>query len=167
MDNEKKELIYVMNLLKNNPQKEISKEYSSFKINKKFQFSMKPESKFEPMVVNDNFFKKLFSQPNQNGTVFITLQANKSKENTDINTNDNLTAKNTLTKQFSAKNILKSGSPPVQQFTFFQKNKPNLNIGKFTNATRTASLIRENKWFNNTRTFSNWTTNCKISLFIS
>ena len=158
MDNEKKELIYVMNLLKNNPQKEISKEYSSFKINKKFQFSMKPESKFEPMVVNDNFFKKLFSQPNQNGTVFITLQANKSKENTDINTNDNLTTKNTLTKQFSAKNILKSGSPPVQQFTFFQKNKPNLNIGKFTNATRTASLIRENKWFNNNNgnNFSNY-----------
>ena len=155
MDNEKKELIYVMNLLKNNPQKEISKEYSSFKINKKFQFSMKPETKFEPMVVNDNFFKKLFSQPSQNGTVFITLQANKSKENADINTNDNLTTKN-LTKQFSAKNILKSGVPPKQQFTFFQKNKPNLNIGKFTNATRTASLLRENKWFNSGNNFNNY-----------
>ena len=155
MDNEKKELIYVMNLLKNNPQKEISKEYSSFKINKKFQFSMKPETKFEPMVVNDNFFKKLFSQPSQNGTVFITLQANKSKENADINTNDNLTTKN-LTKQFSAKNILKSGVPPMQQFTFFQKNKPNLNIGKFTNATRTANLLRENKWFNSGNNFNNY-----------
>ena len=155
MDNEKKELIYVMNLLKNNPQKEISKEYSSFTINKKFQFSMKPETKFEPMVVNDNFFKKLFSQPSQNGTVFITLQANKSKENADINTNDNLTTKN-LTKQFSAKNILKSGVPPMQQFTFFQKNKPNLNIGKFTNATRTASLLRENKWFNSGNNFNNY-----------
>ena len=158
MDNEKKELIYVMNLLKNNPQKEISKEYSTFKINKKFQFSMKPESKFEPMVVNDNFFKKLFSQPNQNGTVFITLQANKSKENADLNNNNNLTTKN-LTKQFSAKNIMNNGPPPMQQFTFFQKNKPNLNIGKFTNATngtRTVSLLRENKWFNSGNNFSNY-----------
>ena len=155
MDNEKKELIYVMNLLKNNPQKEISKEYSSFTINKKFQFSMKPETKFEPMVVNDNFFKKLFSQPSQNGTVFITLQANKSKENADINTNDNLTTKN-LTKQFSAKNILKNSVPPMQQFTFFQKNKPNLNISKFTNATRTANLLRENKWFNSGNNFNNY-----------
>ena len=154
MDNEKKELIYVMNLLKNNPQKEISKDYSSFKINKKFQFNMKSDSKFEPMVVNDNFFKKLFSQQTQNGTVFITLQANKSKENADINSKNSLTTKNSLTKQFSAKDILNNN--PNQAFTFFQKNKPNLNIGKFSNATRTASLLRENKWFNHGNNFNEY-----------
>ena len=153
MENEKKELIYVMNLLKNHPKKEISKDYSTFKINKKFQFSMKPETKFDNVVVNDNFFKNLFSQPSQNATVFITLQENKSKENTEININDNITAKNSLTKQYSAKDILKNN--PNQECTFFQKNKPNLNIGKFTNATRTASLLRENKWFNRGNNFNN------------
>ena len=153
MENEKKELIYVMNLLKNHPKKEISKDYSTFKINKKFQFSMKPETKFDNVVVNDNFFKNLFSQQSQNATVFITLQENKSKENTEININDNITAKNSLTKQYSAKDILKNN--PNQACTFFQKNKPNLNIGKFTNATRTASLLRENKWFNRGNNFNN------------
>ena len=153
MENEKKELIYVMNLLKNHPKKEISKDYSTFKINKKFQFSMKPETKFDNVVVNDNFFKNLFSQASQNATVFITLQENKSKENTEININDNITAKNSLTKQYSAKDILKNN--PNQACTFFQKNKPNLNIGKFSNATRTASLLRENKWFNRGNNFNN------------
>ena len=153
MENEKKELIYVMNLLKNHPKKEISKDYSTFKINKKFQFSMKPETKFDNVVVNDNFFKNLFSQQSQNATVFITLQENKSKENTEININDNITAKNSLTKQYSAKDILKNN--PNQACTFFQKNKPNLNIGKFSNATRTASLLRENKWFNRGNNFNN------------
>ena len=153
MENEKKELIYVMNLLKNHPKKEISKDYSTFKINKKFQFSMKPETKFDNVVVNDNFFKNLFSQQSQNATVFITLQENKSKENPEININDNITAKNSLTKQYSAKDILKNN--PNQACTFFQKNKPNLNIGKFSNATRTASLLRENKWFNRGNNFNN------------
>ena len=153
MENEKKELIYVMNLLKNHPKKEISKDYSTFKINKKFQFSMKPETKFDNVVVNDNFFKNLFSQQSQNATVFITLQENKSKESTEININDNITAKNSLTKQYSAKDILKNN--PNQACTFFQKNKPNLNIGKFSNATRTASLLRENKWFNRGNNFNN------------
>ena len=83
MDNDKKELIYVMNLLKNKPSKEISKDYSCFKINKKFQFNFKPESKFEPVVINDNFFNNLFAQSPQNETVFITLQDNKSNKNTD------------------------------------------------------------------------------------
>ena len=142
-----------MNLLKNHPKKEISKDYSTFKINKKFQFSMKPETKFDNVVVNDNFFKNLFSQQSQNATVFITLQENKSKENTEININDNITAKNSLTKQYSAKDILKNN--PNQACTFFQKNKPNLNIGKFSNATRTASLLRENKWFNRGNNFNN------------
>ena len=153
MENEKKELIYVMNLLKNHPKKEISKDYSTFKINKKFQFSMKPETKFDNVVVNDNFFKNLFSQQSQNATVFITLQENKSKENAEININDNITTKNSLTKQYSAKDILKNN--PNQACTFFQKNKPNLNIGKFSNATRTASLLRENKWFNRGNNFNN------------
>ena len=43
MYNDKKELIYVMNLLKNKPSKEICKDYSCFKINKKLQFNLKPE----------------------------------------------------------------------------------------------------------------------------
>ena len=148
MDNDKKELIYVMNLLKNKPSKEICKDYPCFKINKKLQFNLKPEAKFEPVVINDNFFNNLFAQCPRNETVFITLQENKTKENTEINSDTSSTTKNTLTKQYSAKDIT-TNHPNPKAATFFQKNKPNLNIGKFTNATRTASLIRENKWFNN------------------
>ena len=93
MDNDKKELIYVMNLLKNNPQKEISKDYSSFKINKKFQFSMKSDSKFEPMVINEKFITNLFTKSSPNDTVFITLQENQFKENVD-SVSENLSSKN-------------------------------------------------------------------------
>ena len=146
MDNDKKELIYVMNLLKNHPQKEISKDYSSFKINKKFQFNMKSTSKFDhPVVVNDNFITNLFTKSSPNDTVFITLQENKLKETVDA-VSENLSPKNTLTKQFSCKDIAKSNN--TKNATFFQKTKPNLNITKFSNATRTASLLREHKWFN-------------------
>ena len=154
MDNDKKELIYVMNLLKNHPQKEISKDYSSFKINKKFQFNMKSTSKFDhPVVVNDNFITNLFTKSSPNDTVFITLQENKLKENVDA-VSENLSPKNTLTKQFSCKDIAKSNN--TKNATFFQKTKPNLNITKFSNATRTASLLREHKWFNGGNNFSDY-----------
>jgi tubulin polyglutamylase TTLL5 len=164
MDNDKKELIYVMNLLKKQPHNEISKDYSNFKINKKFYFNMKPETKFEPMVINDNFFNNLVTPSTaQNETVFITLQANKFKENGDIN-NDNISTKNTLTKQYSAKDITNNANynnynkynSTNKAGTFFQKSKPNLNITKFSNATRTASLLREHKWFNRGNNFNDY-----------
>ena len=153
MDNDKKELIYVMNLLKNNPQKEISKDYSSFKINKKFQFSMKSDSKFEPMVINEKFITNLFTKSSPNDTVFITLQENQLKENVD-SVSENLSSKTNLSKQFSCKEIVKSTN--IKNSTFFQKSKPNLNITKFSNATRTASLLRENKWFNRGNNFNDY-----------
>ena len=154
MDHEKKELIYVMNLLKNKSNKEISKDYSCFKINKKLQFNFKPETKFEPVVINDNFFNNLFAQSPQNETVFITLQENKSKENTDANNETLSTTKNTLTKQFSAKDIVSNSKQKTSNF--FQKNKPNLNITKFSNSTRTASLLKEHRWFQSGNNFSDY-----------
>ena len=55
MDNDKNELQYVMNLLKNSPSKEISKEYSAFSVNKKWQFNIKPVSKFDTFNKNNGF----------------------------------------------------------------------------------------------------------------
>ena len=170
MDNDKKELLYVMNLLRNKPNKEISKDISSFKINKKFQFNIKPESKFEA-VINDNFFKNInniLPQSQNNDNVFITLQL---KENNNELNIESLSTKNTLTKQYSAKDI--NNSSKNKSSTYFQKNKPNLNITKFSNATRTASLLREHKWFNNnninkygTNFFNKRNNNCNNKIYI-
>ena len=154
MDNDKKELIYVMNLLKNKPQKENSKDYSNFKINKKFQFNLKPESKFDQVVINDNFFNNLLAQSPRNETVFITLQDNKNNNNIDGNNDTLSTTKNTLTKQFSAKDI--NCNQNQKTATFFQKNKPNLNITKFSNSTRTDSLLRDHRWFKSGNNFSDY-----------
>ena len=154
MDNDKKELIYVMNLLKNKQGKEISKDYSFFKINNKLKFNLKPETKFEPVVINDNFFNNLFSQSPKNETVFITLGNNKLKENTDGNNETLSTTKNTLTKQFSAKDMINTSNQ--KNATFFMKNKPNLNIAKFSNSTRTTSLLRDHRWFKSGTNFSDY-----------
>ena len=154
MDNDKKELIYVMNLLKNKQCKEISKDYSFFKINNKLKFNLKPETKFEPVVINDNFFNNLFSQSPKNETVFITLGDNKLKENTDGNNETLSTTKNTLTKQFSAKDVINTSNQ--KNATFFMKNKPNLNIAKFSNSTRTTSLLRDHRWFKCGNNFSDY-----------
>ena len=154
MDNDKKELIYVMNLLKNKQGKEISKDYSFFKINNKLKFNLKPETKFEPVVINDNFFNNLFSQSPKNETVFITLGDNKLKENTDGNNETLSTTKNTLTKQFSAKDMINTSNQ--KNATFFMKNKPNLNIAKFSNSTRTTSLLRDHRWFKSGTNFSDY-----------
>ena len=154
MDNDKKELLYVMNLLKNKPQNEISKDYSNFRINKKFQFNIKPETKFDQMVINDNFFNNLFVPSSKNETVFITLQEGKSKDNLDGNNDTLSTTKNTLTKQFSSKDIKSNQNQKAA--TFFQKNKPNLNITKFSNSTRTDSLLRDHRWFKNGNNFSDY-----------
>ena len=154
MDNDKKELIYVMNLLKNKQGKEISKDYSFFKINNKLKFNLKPETKFEPVVINDNFFNNLFSQSPKNETVFITLGDNKLKENTDGNNETLSTTKNTLTKQFSAKDMINTSNQ--KNATFFMKNKPNLNIAKFSNSTRTTSLLRDHRWFKCGNNFSDY-----------
>ena len=154
MDNDKKELIYVMNLLKNKQGKEISKDYSFFKINNKLKFNLKPETKFEPVVINDNFFNNLFSQSPKNETVFITLGDNKLKENTDGNNETLSTTKNTLTKQFSAKDMINTSNQ--KNATFFMKNKPNLNIAKFSNSTRTTNLLRDHRWFKSGTNFSDY-----------
>ena len=55
MENDKNELQYVMNLLKNSPPKESSKEFSSFTINKKWQFNLKPETKCDNFNNNNGF----------------------------------------------------------------------------------------------------------------
>ena len=106
------------------------------------------------MIINDNFFNKLFAQSPQNETVFITLQDNKSNKNTDTNNDTFSTTKNTLTKQYSAKDITNHSNPKAA--TFFQKNKPNLNITKFSNSTRTDSLLREHRWFKRGTNFSDY-----------
>ena len=60
------------------------------------------------------------------------MQDNKSNKNTDTNNDTFSTTKNTLTKQYSAKDITNHPNPKAA--TFFQKNKPNLNITKFSNS---------------------------------
>ena len=67
MDNDKNELQYVMNILKKSPPKEMSKELSSFSLNKKWQFNIKPISKFDSF--NNNSFlnnKKVVNTIQQN-----------------------------------------------------------------------------------------------------
>ena len=122
MDKDKNELLYVMNLLKASPKKEaseISKEFSSFTINKKWQFNIKPDSKFETLNNNKNYL-----MTNNNSK---TIQQNET-----INKNESL-----FDKEDSSIN------------PFFQNYKPNLNIRKFSNIPKTSTLTRDNKWFNN------------------
>ena len=130
MENDKKELLYVMNLLKTSPKREgekISKELSAFPINKNFQFKMKPDSKFETFITNkknSNYFKtKTDQEPiSRNNTIeneislnsFFTMQ----------------TKKQTNQKTFTVQN-----------------NKPNLNITKFSNFPRALNLNKDNKWY--------------------
>jgi len=145
MDNNKNELQYVMNLLRNSPPKdllktkeiskpiEISKEFSPFDINKKWQFNLKPVSKFE--TFNNNLF------------------VNKKILNT-IQPNDNIIQKieNSNEKESSFSTIYQKQNSKIKgqkSSTLFQNYKPNLNIRKFSNVQKTTSLNRDNKWFNN------------------
>ena len=130
MENDKKELLYVMNLLKTSPKREgekISKELSAFPINKNFQFKMKPDSKFETFITNkknSNYFKTKTDQE--------PISRNNTIEN-EISLNSFFTMQ---TKK------------PTNQKTFtVQNNKPNLNITKFSNFPRALNLNKDNKWY--------------------
>ena len=138
MDKDKNELLYVMNLLKASPKKEaseISKEFSSFTINKKWQFNIKPDSKFETLNNNKNYL-----MTNNNSK---TIQQNET-----INKNESL-----FDKEDSSINpfFQKQNTQSINQktSTLFQNYKPNLNIRKFSNIPKTSTLTRDNKWFNN------------------
>ena len=142
MDNDKNELLYVMKLLKNTPPKnllEISKELSSFKFNKKFQFNIKPDSKFELESINSK-------------NCFITNNNSDPIQNTEtINESENLLEKNSSSiNTISSKQIkiIKS-----QKTSSILNYKPNLNIRKFSNIQKSSILNKEiksyNKNFNN------------------
>ena len=154
MDNDKNELLYVMKLLKNTPPKnllEISKELSSFKINKKFQFNIKPDSKFELESINSK-------------NCFITNNNSDPIQNTEtINESENLLEKNSSSiNTISSKQIkiIKS-----QKTSSILNYKPNLNIRKFSNIQKSSILNKEiksyNKNFNNA--FKNPIINNRIS----
>ena len=132
MENDKNELQYVMNLLKNSPPKEISKEYSSFTINKKWQFNLKPISKFDTFNNNGFLNKKDLNkdQPNETSSKIDTLIENDVSTSKTFFQNQNEKVKNQKTS------------------TLFQNYKPNLNIRKFSNFPK-ANQNRDNKWFTN------------------
>ncbi len=129
MENDKNELQYVMNLLKNSPPKESSKEFSSFTINKKWQFNLKPETKFDNFTNNNGFL---------NNKILNNIQKNDfSTKNEFFSEKDNST--------FNTYFPNKSNQPKNQKSsTLFQNYKPNLNIRKFSNIPKATSLNRDN-----------------------
>ena len=138
MENDKNELQYVMNLLKNSPSKEISKEYSAFSVNKKWQFNIKPVSRFDTFNKNNGFNGFL------NNKILNTIQHNEI-----IRRSENTSEKdNSISNAFIQK---QQNSKPKNQkaATLFQNYKPNLNIRKFSNFSRPTSLNKDNKWFTN------------------
>ena len=138
MENDKNELQYVMNLLKNSPSKEISKEYSAFSANKKWQFNIKPVSRFDTFNKNNGFNGFL------NNKILNTIQHNEI-----IRRSENTSEKdNSISNAFMQK---QQNSKPKNQkaATLFQNYKPNLNIRKFSNFSRPTSLNKDNKWFTN------------------
>ena len=138
MENDKNELQYVMNLLKNSPSKEISKEYSAFSVNKKWQFNIKPVSRFDTFNKNNGFNGFL------NNKILNTIQPNEI-----IRRSENTSEKdNSISNAFIQK---QQNSKPKNQkaATLFQNYKPNLNIRKFSNFSRPTSLNKDNKWFTN------------------
>ena len=138
MENDKNELQYVMNLLKNSPSKEISKEYSAFSVNKKWQFNIKPVSRFDTFNKNNGFNGFL------NNKILNTIQHNEI-----IRRSENTSEKdNSISNAFMQK---QQNSKPKNQkaATLFQNYKPNLNIRKFSNFSRPTSLNKDNKWFTN------------------
>ena len=137
MENDKNELQYVMNLLKNSPPKEISKEYSSFSINKKWQFNIKPVSKFETFSNNNGFLNNKIN----------TIQQKESPSK-----NDNNVIETDISKTFFQNQNTKVKNPISS--TLFQNYKPNLNIRKFSNIPKATSLNKDNKWFNNNNNYN-------------
>ena len=139
MENDKNELQYVMNLLKNSPPKEISKEYSSFTINKKWQFNIKPVSKFETFSNNNGFLNNKIN----------TIQQKESPSK-----NDNNVIETDISKTFFQNQNSKVKNPISS--TLFQNYKPNLNIRKFSNIPKATSLNKDNKWFTNNNNYNNY-----------
>ena len=139
MENDKNELQYVMNLLKNSPPKEISKEYSSFTINKKWQFNIKPVSKFETFNNNNGFLNNKIN----------TIQQKESPSK-----NDNNVIETDISKTFFQNQNSKVKNPISS--TLFQNYKPNLNIRKFSNIPKATSLNKDNKWFTNNNNYNNY-----------
>ena len=76
MDNDKNELQYVMNILKKSPPKEMSKELSSFSLNKKWQFNIKPVSKFDSFNNNNFLNNKVLKTIQQNETSLPNFSIN-------------------------------------------------------------------------------------------
>ena len=134
-----------MNLLRNSPPKdllktkeiskpiEISKEFSTFNINKKWQFNLKPVSKFE--TFNNNLFV--------NKKILNTIQPSDNIIQKIENSNEKDSSTSTIYQKQNSKIKDQKAS------TLFQNYKPNLNIRKFSNVQKTTSLNRDNKWFNN------------------
>ena len=139
MENDKNELQYVMNLLKNSPPKEISKEYSSFTINKKWQFNIKPVSKFETFSNNNGFLNNKIN----------TIQQKESPSK-----NYNNVIETDISKTFFQNQNTKVKNPISS--TLFQNYKPNLNIRKFSNIPKATSLNKDNKWFTNNNNYNNY-----------
>jgi len=155
MDKDKNELFYVMNLLKNSPPKEMSKELSSFTINRKRQFNLKPGSRFD-LFNNNN--KQDNDSININNKNYITKTiSNTILQDEIIHKNDlPFESDNSSIKSYFHNQSIKS--PPNQKCsTLFQNYKPNLNIRKFSNIPKTTSLNRDNrekKWFKNNSNFN-------------
>ena len=147
MDNDKNELQYVMGLLKNSPLKdlpktkevskpiEISKEFN-FNANIKWQFNLRPGTKFETFNNNGLVNKKIINTiiPNE---VIIKNESSNEKDNSALSTLYH-------NKNSSISSQKASGS-------LFQNYKPNLNIRKFSNVSKNTSTNRDNKWFNNSK----------------
>ena len=141
MENDKNELQYVINLLKKSPPKEISKEYSSFTINKKLQFNLKPETKFDGFNNNTGF---------PNNKIFNAIQKNElSSKKENLVEKDNSALSTFFPKESSTIQNQKAS-------TLFQNYKPNLNIRKFSNIPKATSLNRDNKWFTNNNIRNNY-----------
>ena len=145
MENDKNELQYVMNILKNSPPKtkESSKEFSSFTINKKWQFNLKPETKFDSLT-------------NNNGFLYNNI-LNNLKKNEFVPKNEYITDKDKDSPSFNTCFLNRTNQAKNQKSsTLFQNYKPNLNIRKFSNIPKASSLNRDNKWLTNNNYNNNY-----------
>jgi tubulin polyglutamylase TTLL5 len=145
-DNDKNELQYVMGLLKNTSLKdppkakevskpiEISKELT-FNLNNKWQFNLRPGTKFETFNNNGFINKKIINTiiPNE---ISPKIESSNEKENS---------AFTTIYQNKNQKIMSQKAS------TLFHNYKPNLNIRKFSNVVKTSNINRDNKWFNNSK----------------
>ena len=149
MENDKNELQYVMNILKNSPPrtKESSKEFSSFTINKKWQFNLKPETKFDSLTKNNGFlYNNILNNLKKNE--FVPKNEHITEKDKDKDKDSPLFNTSFLNRTNQTKNQKSS--------TLFQNYKPNLNIRKFSNIPKASSLNRDNKWLTNNNYKNNY-----------